>query len=219
MNFPNYLVRFYIRISQTQRGDTPTPLRLRVWIGAQKRSLYATTETTITPRQWAYFDTEGNPKPGAEPRLIREIDSYKTAANLVITAAVERGRIDSMTSQEFKRRIDGVKTRLDLNNKQEKQWPIKPLATPLEVETCANCVFRGIECRAPWSYTAEADSAPEFAAFNGMCPKRVNAETMKWESVPGRENHIPNEVTYNTGKRLEEYAAALIEAKEGGNNG
>lgn len=214
MNSPKFSVRFYIRTKQSKRGEELTPLRIKVWVGATKSYLYMPTDIQVTPWQWSAFASDGTPTTAADPKLAKAVDRYHKAATMVISSAIVNNRINTLTSAAMKMRVDGVKTRMEANEKSGANQTIMVFAAPSNVPTCAGCAFGGDKCRAPWIYDFEADTAPDLAAFNGLCRMRVEAATKQYQPTPGRAARITNETTYNFAKRMEE-AAAAIEAEKG----
>lgn len=147
---PGFSVRFYIRPPKGGKSDTPTPLRLKVWISATKGYLYLSTNAAITPRQFSAFAADGTPSPNADPQLIKIVDTYRAAVQLVISGAIVNGKIPTLTSKELESRVAGVIGRMEANAKSGVWQPITPFAEPVSVQTCAGCLFCGHECRAPW---------------------------------------------------------------------
>jgi hypothetical protein len=170
MIIPSYSIRFYIRINKKQRGDTLTPLRLKVWITDTKSYLYVSTPVSVTPNQWKAFDTEGNPGATADPAIAREVDTYRAAAQLVLSSAIVNNRVSTLTSEYLKRRVDGVVGRMKANKEHGVNQPIMVFCSPKDVSVCEGCKYRNDVCAAPWSFGAlEADTAADFAAYNGAC--------------------------------------------------
>lgn len=165
---PSYSVRFYIRPTSKEPRVNPTPLRMKVWIGAQKGFIYLSTDVLITPAQWSAFSTNGQPNVGADPHIAAEVDTWKAAAQLVLSSAVVNNTISEITSEYFKRRVTGVVGRMRANRESGAKQPIIVGASPLEVKVCAGCDFCAEKCRAD-IYEAERDVAAEFAAYNGFC--------------------------------------------------
>lgn len=186
MKDPYYSVRFFIRATKRQRGDTPAPLRIRVWIRAQKSLIYLSTSDKVTPDQWKYFQPDGTPLKGADPKIANIVNQWRAAANVVLTEAVLNNRIDTITSEIFKFKVEAVKNRIEINEKSGQDRPIIVFESPEKIETCAGCIFRDETCRAPWSSNREREHAPELAAFNAMCRMRVSEEG-KYHPTPSRE--------------------------------
>jgi hypothetical protein len=101
MIIPSYSIRFYIRINKKQRGDTLTPLRLKVWVAATKSYLYSTTTIKVTPNQWKHFNPKGMSSITADPAIAREVYAYLAVAQLVVSATIVNNRIMTLTSDEF----------------------------------------------------------------------------------------------------------------------
>ncbi len=169
---PSYSVRFYIRPISKEPRTNPTPLRMKVWIGAQKGFIYLSTDVLLTPAQWSPFSTNGKPNSGADPKIAAQIDTWKAAAQLVLSSAVVNNTISDMTSEYFKRRVIGVVGRMRANQATGSNQPINVGAAPVEVKTCIGCDFCGDRCNAPGLYDYQRDTAAEFAAYNGLCQWR-----------------------------------------------
>lgn len=212
---PGFSVRFYIRPPKGGKSDTPTPLRLKVWISATKGYLYLSTNAAITPRQFSAFAADGTPSPNADPQLIKIVDTYRAAVQLVISGAIVNGKIPTLTSKELESRVAGVIGRMEANAKSGVWQPITPFAEPVSVQTCAGCLFCGHECRAPWIYQHEADRAAEFADYNGICINRSTRtpKGIMWQPNPKREPE-----PFDTYKQSQ-LIAAIDEAEKGGRNG
>lgn len=170
---PGYSVQFYIRPPQKDRLNKPTQLRLKAWISATKSYLFLSTDIKVTPLQFDSFNSYGIPSKNADPDITKVIDRYRAAANLVLSGAIVNGKIMSLTSEEFKSRVEGVIVRMNANEQSGVFQPITPFATPESVKTCKGCVFCGRECSAPWLFDAEAERAAELADFNRICRERV----------------------------------------------
>lgn len=248
MNNPGYSVRFFIRATKRQRGTTPAPLRIRVWIGAQKGFIYLSTANKVTPDQWKLFQSDGTPLSGADPKVIKIVDGLRAAVGLVLNHAATSGTIATLTSEKFRRLVEGVVWMMNQHHR-----PPVIGATPEDLSICARCAFRAKVCRAPWPFmlaeyenqageivkapegvpTIErADTAADFAQFSGFCMMRViNGE---WRPTPGGDTQITelSEAEAKEKNRITEAAkiieivspdprkaAAIIEAEKGGNNG
>lgn len=219
----SFSVRFYIRKAQKEKGAAP--LRMKVWVGATQRYLYASTTLLMTPSQLDAFASDGTATAAADPDLAKAVRLYRTAADLVVTAAISHNRIDTLSSELFAAKVEAVKVRLEANERSGVNQPVIVYATPEEVDVCAACVFRGKVCRAPWDGERSADFAPEAAAFNNLCVNRAERlpyglHPIVWKPNPDPDYIIvmpSNEATRIHAARIEEAAAAIIE-EEGGNN-
>ncbi len=184
MLIPTFHTRFYIRTKQSKRGEEFTPLRLKVWVSATKSYLYLSTNLSVSPWQWSAFASDGTPGTSADPKLAKSVDRYRAAVSLVVSSAIVNNRIHAITSADFKSKVEGVISRMEANERSGNNQTIVVYASPNDVPTCAGCVFRSSVCRAPWSYQQERDFAPEAAAFNGICRKRVSGGL--WQPNPNK---------------------------------
>lgn len=169
---PSFSVRFYVRTTKTQGGDSPTPLRAKVWIAGTKSYLYFSTKVTTTKRMWADFSTDGTPSAGADPDLVKSVDFYKTAAQLVMSSAIANGRLELLTSEILTLRVQSIVALLEKQLKNpDITTPILIFTTPRNVPTCADCIYRGGDafCKAPWQTDAEKDMATDLALYNKKC--------------------------------------------------
>lgn len=212
---PGFSVRFYIRPPRKGISDTPTPLRLKVWISATKGYLYLSTNAAITPRQFSAFAADGTPSQNADPQLTKIVDTYRAAVQLVISGAIVNGKIATLTSKGLESRVAGVIGRMEANAKGGVWHPITPFADPLSVQTCAECLFCGHECRAPWLYEFERERAAEVADYNGICINRSTRtpKGIMWQPNPKRE---PEPFDKDKQSHL---ITAIDEAEKGGRNG
>lgn len=198
---------------------------MKVWVGATHRYLYASTTLLMTPSQLDAFASDGTATAAADPDLAKAVRLYRTAANMVVTAAISHNRIDTLSSELFAAKVEAVKVRLEANERSGVNQPVIVYATPEEVDVCAACVFRGKVCRAPWDGERSADFAPEAAAFNRVCVGRAERlpygrlRLVTWKPNPDPDYIIMpnNEAARIHAARIEEAAAAIIE-EEGGNN-
>lgn len=169
---PNFTVRFYVRTTKTQGGDSPTPLRVKVWVSDTKSYLYFSTKVTTTKRIWADFSTDGSPSAGADPALVKVVDAYKAATQLVISAAIANDRIKELTSEQLSLRIDAVVAYIQKQQQDKSHHPLLVFTTPLNVPTCEDCKFRATTCKASWKNEDETDIAPDLALYQRVCLKR-----------------------------------------------
>lgn len=166
---PNFTVRFYVRTTKTQGGDSPTPLRVKVWVSDTKSYLYFSTKTTTTKRIWADFATDGTPSAGADPVLVKVVDAYKMATQLVMSAAIANNRIKDMTSDEMSLRVDAVVSCIQKRQADGFARPILIFTTPQYVPTCKECLFCGATCKAKWDNALLSGIASDVALYNGQC--------------------------------------------------
>lgn len=171
---PNFSVRFRVQKRNLKRGEK-TSLQMRVWVSAIKCHFTLTTDIALTEQQWKQFRTDGTPKLNADPDIIKQIDLWKASATLVMSDFVANNRLETTSSNDFKLRVQGIKGRIQTNEKEGRNAPILIDASPYQVSTCADCMYKGRECYAPWMIAKEAKLAPELAAYNGHCPKRMNS--------------------------------------------
>lgn len=173
---PNYTVRFYVRTTKTQGGDSPTPLRVKVWVSDTKSYLYYSTSTTTTKRIWADFANDGTPSPNADPALVKVVDTYKTATQLVMASAIANERIKEMTSESLSLRVDAVVTYLKMRQDHKNLPPLLVFTTPINVPLCQNCIHCGEVCSAKWDSKLQASTASDVALCKSTCPKRKAKE-------------------------------------------
>lgn len=181
-----YSVRFYISPQKKRNREEFTPLRLKVWITTTQSYLYCPTDIKVTPLQWSAFSSDGTPTASALPKLAKRVTRWREAANLVLAYAAANKRLDTLTSEEFGRKTEGVKTLMELNQEQKINQPIVLFSTPMQVATCVGCIFRDTkQCAAPWNYEQQNEFATDAAAFNGLCSMRVN-EDANYQPNPKR---------------------------------
>lgn len=212
MDNPGYSVRFFIRATKRQKGTTPAPIRVRVWISAKKQFLYISTPYTTTPNQWAYFGSDGTAYAGADPTTIRIVDTYRAAVGLVLNHCAAAGTITDLSSEKLKRLVEGVLYMMS----RRKVYNRAPIVgtKPTDVALCSGCAFCADQCRAPWPFIPDEiedaegnvkpnvdniptmereDTAADFAAFLGFCMYRVvggqwRPNNITWmEMAPGYE--------------------------------
>lgn len=180
----DYSARFYIRATKSQKADTVAPLRLRIYVAAQKGHLYLPTHLRTTPAVWSKFQSDGTPRIGADPQLLKKIDAIKAAIGLAINHAAIAGTLTDLTSVRLGQMVDAI-CRMDA----ESLPPVIGI-TPRALVICLQCDFCGDQCRAPWPWmqseftdegwtrraTAERkENAPDFAAARGWCLMRIVA--------------------------------------------
>lgn len=168
-------VRFYVRANG--RGeDVLIPLRMKVWNGAAKKWLYVTTDLRVTPRQFRReLATDGTPTAEASNAFAKDVERYRAAAVMVLSAAVVNNRVHTVSSEYLNSRVNGIVGRMRMNAKTGANQPIVVGASPMDDEAqkvCAGCAYRGETCRAPWLVSQMKDTAAEFAIYNGICPMR-----------------------------------------------
>lgn len=167
---PNFTVRFYVRTTKTQGGDSLTPLRVKVWISGTKSYLYYSTKVSTTKRIWADFASDGTPSPGADPTLTKVVDTYKTATNLIVSSAIANDRIKELTSEQLSLRIDAVVAYMEKQQEEHPQRPILVFSTPHNSPFCMECCHCGTKCKAKWQSEDERDIAPDLTLYGNKCP-------------------------------------------------
>lgn len=213
-------VRFYIRPSARSNDlDTPTPLRLKVWIAQEKRYIYSTTDVVVTPRQWKQFTFEGKPTNSADPKIARQIKDWVDAAFIFTSCALAYNRVSDLTSELFLRRLHGIVGRIRTTRETGVPQPIFVFMPPTLTPICKDCVFCEKRCKAPWFIEAEVDAAADFAIFNGFCRNRVVKEDGKYYSfttpnVPSSKESL--EATNLFGLKYQDLLKAVEELQEGG---
>lgn len=180
MQNPLFAVRFYIRSKGTQGDDSPTALRARVWVGATKAYLYLTTKGITTKRKWSVFAPDGTTKSiSADPELLRIVDLYRAATQLVMSGAVANNKLDTLTSDELTRRVDAIVTCMEKQQRDKTSNPILVYTSPFNVPKCNGCVFRGAKCKATWQTDTDTAVAPDMALYTNECIKRKEGTMCK----------------------------------------
>lgn len=194
MQNPDFSVRFLLRADRSRKEEIITkamPLRVRVWIASRKDFLYFTSPFRISRLKWVAFNSNGTPKAGADPEVIKIMESLRMAVGLAVNYSIAAGMAASMTSDQLKNIVDGL---LWMIGFRDERAPMIG-TSPLDISICAKCIFRGQRCRAAWPFQwhlfladetpappISTENASDFAAFMRGCPSRIEKENggLKW---------------------------------------
>lgn len=176
----NFKFRFFVRPTKAQGDSTPTPLRILVWISSVQKNFYISTGIMATAKQLGKFSDDGIAKGGADPQLTRVIEIYRTATTLVVSQAIANNLVETLTSEYLSHLVNGVAKSINAN-KGNKPHRFHVFTTPMMTPICTGCKYRDEKCKASWPTRLDAETASDFATFNGACS--MKQETREFSKI------------------------------------
>ena len=145
---------------------------LQVSVRCANLAISFNTLIPCTVEQFRRFDSEGNPKPGAVPRIAEEVSTFKEAINVVIHGAIAAGMFDKCKRSTFIDLFFFAAKCIRENKKYGINRGVGLFLSPVDVVTCQECIFKGERCKAPWKFEGFEVLAPCEAYAWGACKSR-----------------------------------------------